>query len=282
MTAIESDLQHEIETVFGIQYHEIVDFKKLEASNHVYSFIVKNEKYVIKRLKGDSIMEPEREKTAYIALQSLNLTDDLVSFENGIKISKFLNGKTLSYREADIIDSLALLRKVHESGVSMPYSYDISVNMEKYISHCKKNSKRLNELNSYRETFNEIQKILDGLNVKPVLCHGDACVISNYIRLPDGSLKIIDWEQAGMADPLLDIAIATLHQGFENVDPLWCLHHYLDRIPKEHEYLRLFSFLALDSFALTAWCIYENPEQVEYYLNAGKKYSDLVLKYYRK
>jgi thiamine kinase-like enzyme len=226
-------------------------------------------------------MEPEREKAAYTALQSLHLTDELVSFEHGIKISKFLNGKTTSYCESDMIDSLTLLRTVHESGVSIPYTYDISVNREKYLSHCKKNSKKVNELNSYRETFSVIQKILDGLEVKPVLCHGDACVISNFMRLSDGSLKMIDWEQAGMADPLLDIAIAALHQGFDNVDPVWCLHHYLNRIPTKQEYLRLFSFLALNSFALMAWCIYENPDAYEDYLTSRKKYSDLVLKYYK-
>jgi thiamine kinase-like enzyme len=118
------------------------------------------------------------------------------------------------------------------------------------------------------------------LNIPPVLCHGDACATTNFLRLPDGSIKIIDWEQAGMADPLLDIAIATLHQGFKNVDPVWCLHQYLKRAPVKQEYLRLFSFLALDSFALMAWCIYENPRGYKYYLRAARKYGELVLDYY--
>jgi hypothetical protein len=83
-----------------------------------------------------------------------------------------------------------------------------------------------------------------------------------------------------MADPLLDIAIATLHQGFENVDPVWCLHHYLKRAPSKQEYLRLFSFLALDSFALAAWCISENSDGYESFLNTAIKYSELVLNYY--
>jgi hypothetical protein len=84
-----------------------------------------------------------------------------------------------------------------------------------------------------------------------------------------------------MADPLLDIAIATLHQGFEEVDPVWCLHQYLRRIPQKQEYLRLFSFLALDSYALMAWCIYGDPDHYEYYLDSAQKYSELVLKYYK-
>ncbi|MDR1803675.1 MAG: hypothetical protein LBQ94_08730 [Treponema sp.] len=121
-------LKHEIENVFGIQENEINEFKNLEGSNSVYSFIAKNQKYVIKKLNDSSI---------------------------------------------------------------------------------------------------------------------------------------VNWEQAGMADPFLDIAIAALHQGFYNIDPMWCLHQYLKRIPEKQEYLRLFSFLALDSFALMAWCIYESLEDYE-------------------
>jgi hypothetical protein len=52
-------------------------------------------------------------------------------------------------------------------------------------------------------------------------------------------------------------------------------------IVKNQEYLRLFSFLALDSFALMAWCVYENPEDYGYYLNFARKYSKLVLDYYK-
>jgi thiamine kinase-like enzyme len=141
-------------------------------------------------------------------------------------------------------------------------------------------SDRLKELKNYRSKIDTIQTIIDKLNIPLVLCHGDACATTNFLRLPDKSIRIIDWEQAGMADPLLDIAIATLHQGFENVDPIWCLHQYLKRIPEKQEYLRIFSFLALDSYALMAWCISENPKLYDYYLKSAKKYTELVLKYY--
>jgi len=118
------------------------------------------------------------------------------------------------------------------------------------------------------------------LNIPKVLCHGDACLSDNFLRLPDKSIKIIDWEQAGMADPLLDIAIAALHQGFDKIDPVWCLHQYLKRIPEKQEYLRLFSLLALDSYALMAWSIYVNNGYCQEFFDYANKYSELVLKYY--
>jgi thiamine kinase-like enzyme len=280
---IELILQNEIVSFFRIQRNEIKEFNKLEGSNAVYSFTVKEQKYVIKKLIDKSIMDWEQEKAAYNSLKHLNITDELVSYNNGIKITKFLeNSKALSFSESDLIEALDLLRNVHESGISIRYSYNIVENIDKYILHCDKNSKQLIELNKHRGKINEIQTIVNKLNIPKVLCHGDACAIANFLRLPDKSVKIIDWEQAGMADPLLDIAISALHQGFDNVDPVWCLHQYLKRIPEKQEYLRLYSFLALDSYALMAWCIYANPEDYENFLNSAEKYSGLVLNYYQK
>ena len=284
MRSVELDLKREIERVFGVQEKAISEFKNLGGSNQVYSFIVENQKYVVKKLNNSTIFNWENERDAYNSLKQLNITDELVYYDNGIKIAKFIgNSKPLTYCESDMIDTLDGIRMVHESGISIKNNYDIVENMEKYISPCDNNSKDLKELRNYRGKIEIIQTIVNELNIPPVLCHGDACATGNFLRLPDGSIRIIDWEQADMADPLLDIAIATLHQGFENVDPVWCLHHYLKRIPDEQEYLRLFSFLALDSYALMAWCVSdENPEGYRYFLDSAIKYSELLLRYYRK
>jgi len=281
MPNAESDLQNEIERVFKVEKHKINDFVKLHGSNYVYSFTIEDQKYVIHKLNNTSIINWKQEQAAYNSLKQLNITDELISYDNGIRITKFLDGsKALSYSESDMIDALDLIRKVHESGAAIKYNYDIIENMEKYIVLCSKKSKRLSELINCRNKIDKIQAALNKLNIPPVLCHGDACATTNFLRLPDNSIRIIDWEQAGMADPLLDIAIAVLHQGFKNVDPVWCLHQYYKRIPKKQEYLRLFSLLALDSYALMAWCIYENPGGCKYYLKSAAKYSDLVLSYY--
>jgi hypothetical protein len=54
---IELILQNEIVSFFRIQRNEIKEFNKLEGSNAVYSFTVKEQKYVIKKLIDKSIMD---------------------------------------------------------------------------------------------------------------------------------------------------------------------------------------------------------------------------------
>jgi thiamine kinase-like enzyme len=282
MRDVEFNLKKEIKRYFGIQEKDIQEFTNEEGSNYVYSFIAKGEKYVIKKLNETSILDWKNEKAAYNALKPLNITDELVNYENGIRITRYINNsENLTFSAADQIEALDKIRMIHKSGVSIEHKYDIVENISKCMNLCRdKNTKNLNELKSYRDEINAIQTALNKLNIPPVLCHGDACVISNFLRLSDGSIKLIDWEQAGMADPLLDIAIAAIHQGLENIDPVWSLHFYLERIPTGQEYLRLFSFLALDSFLWMAWYIsIEDQEDYEFYLNYAIKYGKLAITY---
>ena len=281
MRGVVLELKREIERFFGVQKQDISKFKNLGGSNWVYSFILKDQKYVIKKLNDTSIVNWEHEKDVYNVLKPFNVTDELVYYDNGIKITKFIdNSKELKNTEYDMIDAFDKMRMIHESGVSIKNNYDIIEKMNEYIKRCNKKSKRLGELRKYQNRINTIQTMLNKLSIPPVLCHGDACTAVNFLRLPDGSIRIIDWEHAGMADPLLDIAIAAIHQDFDNVDPVCCLHQYLKRIPEKQEYFRLFSFLALDSYESVARCLYADPKNYKYYLNSAIKYSELVFNYY--
>jgi thiamine kinase-like enzyme len=73
-------------------------------------------------------------------------------------------------------------------------------------------------------------------------------------------MRIIDWECAGMADPLLDIALAAVHQGFDKVDPFRSAEQYLRRKPDSDELYRLKAYITLGAFELAAWQINEYGE----------------------
>ena len=107
MDNVELLFKHEIERFFGIHEKDINEFRNLEGSNPVYSFIVKEEKYIIKKLNDSSIVNWEQEKSAYNSLKPLNITDELVYYDNGIKITIFINNsKKLSYNKAGMADPL--------------------------------------------------------------------------------------------------------------------------------------------------------------------------------
>ena len=254
---IKHELQATISTFFSIDVSNISDWHKLNGCNHVRSFCVNNEKYVIRKFRQPHPETATAERAVYIALKPLGLTDELLYLDDtGIKITRFIEGVQMSYSKQDQEDSINLLRYAHERAPTIPYSYDIFKSIRYWASLCQKEkSQNLKQLREHQPKIDKIKAKLDSMNIKPVLCHGDPCVNGNMLRLKDGSVRIIDWEYAGMADPFQDIALASVHQGFENVDPFESLERYLQRKPTRDEIYRLKAYATLGAFELAAWKI---------------------------
>jgi thiamine kinase-like enzyme len=120
-----------------------------------------------------------------------------------------------------------------------------------------KNPIKAEVLRRHQNDINAVKAAFDSLNVTPVLCQGDACAL-NFLRLNDGSLHLLDWEQAVMADPFLDLAIAALNQGFGKARIAWGLAQYLQREPEARETYRMNACIALGGFMLVAWAAGEH------------------------
>jgi thiamine kinase-like enzyme len=256
---IKSTFQTVISSFFSVDASQITEWRKLDGCNHNYSFCIEGEKYVIRKFRTPHLDTAASERAAYTALKPLGVSDEVVYLDGGgIKIARFIEGKNLGYGRQGQEEAIALLRKVHENAPSIPYSYDIFRNIDGYAAFCKRpDSPNLQILKGYQKKLDAIRVKLDSMSITPVLCHGDACVNGNILRLKDGSMKIIDWECAGMADPLLDIALAAVHQGFDKVDPFTSAERYLRRKPDSDELYRLKAYVTMGAFELAVWQINE-------------------------
>jgi thiamine kinase-like enzyme len=254
---IKSGLQTIISSFFSVDISQITEWRRLRGCNYNYSFCIKGEKYVIRKFRPPHLDTAASERAAYTAIKPLGVSDEVVYFDDaGIKIARFIEGESLGYGGHGQEEAIALLRRVHENAPSIPYSYDIFRNIGGYAAFCKRpDSPNLQILKGCQKKLDAIRIKLDSLGVTPVLCHGDPCVNGNILRLKDGSLRIIDWECAGMADPLLDIALAAVHQGFDNVDPFRSAELYLRRKPDSDGLYRLKAYITLGAFELAAWQI---------------------------
>jgi thiamine kinase-like enzyme len=270
--SIKSELQAVISSFFEVDVNHITDLRNLKGWNHVYSFYVNGEKYVIRKFKQPHPETAASERSAYTALESLSLTDEVLYLDDkGTKITRFIEGTHLGYGEKDQEDAINLLRYVHERAPVIPYSYNIFDSIIYWASLCRKpDSPNLKILCDYQSKIDGIKVKLDSMNITPVLCHGDPCVNGNMLRLKDGSIRIIDWEYAGMADPFQDIALASVHQGFENIDPFKFLQRYLQRKPTHDETFRLKAYITLGAFELAAWMINDlSAEEFQDWLAPG-------------
>ena len=52
------------------------------------------------------------------------------------------------------------------------------------------------------------------MDLPQCLCHIDANV-DNFLIFPDHSAKLLDWEYAGMCDPLMDVSMCAIYSYYE-------------------------------------------------------------------
>ena len=94
----------------------------------------------------------------------------------------------------------------------------------------------------------------------------------NFIFTPSG-LRLIDWEYAGMADPLLDIAMCAIYSYYTREQAEQLTTFYFGRKPTEEEQRIVFRYMALGGFLWALGAVYKE--------NIGKPFGEYTLIMYR-
>ena len=114
--------------------------------------------------------------------------------------------------------------------------------------------------------------LLDRLNRPKVLSHIDS-VCDNFLFLPDGSLRLIDWEYAGMCDPLIDVSMCAIYSYYNEAEADTLLHIYLGREAQTEERKVFWAYMALGGFLWALWAIYKS--------SVGEEFGDYTIRMYR-
>lgn len=272
-----------ISEVFSLPQSAISGFMPLKEgmTNKSFVFLAEGKRYVL-RLPGpgtEKLINRSNEKASYDAIAELNISDKLVYFdaETGCKISEYFeNSRTVNIHDRnDWKAGIDLVKRMHHSSFAVDHQF----NMRKMIRYYVKIAEEIDAIHFQQSDFTRTQSkveellcYLEGLPVAPVLCHGDF-VFSNIMMLEDGSVKLIDWEYSGMADPLLDLAMFILYSDLSREDLDFCLEYYFDRKPTRQEKARAYSYVALGGFL---WCMWS-----EYKQGMGEEFGEYTLKMYR-
>lgn len=179
-------------------------------SNMTYVISVHDKLYTF-RLPGPNayhFVDRHLEQKNLKIFESLNITNETVYFncEDGIKVSKYLDGKSLNLVEKSeypLEDVAMLLKKIHTSKLKAVNDYNPFGRLEQYeqlvldLGH-KLKPKYL----KIKKEFLKYKPFLD--KQKKTIAHGDAQP-SNFIITSRG-LKVVDFEFSGNIDPIYDIA----------------------------------------------------------------------------
>lgn len=280
--------------VFKVKPDEIFDIRPMEKgmTNRSFLFSIGNRRYVF-RVPGrgtSELISRSEEAEVYQNIDLLDIADEIIYINpiKGYKITRFYDGvETLDDEDIEQVKkAMQILRDLHEADIQVKHHFDLETEIKTYLNICEK------EKISYYENHDNVLPKIEKLLVytqqyanKLRLCHIDS-VKDNFLVLKDESIRLIDWEYAGMADPYLDIAMFAIYSYYNKDEIDLLLELYLDRKPSKKDFALFYGYISLAGFLWSLWTQYKEslgeyygeygPKQFEY----AQVYSDLALNYF--
>ena len=240
-------------------------------NNNTYLLNYDNKKYVVRKpgVATGIFIDRKKEKEIYDVLNKTNLADKVVYFdeETGFKITEYYeNSKTVNPAiETELSDALKAYKQLHCLNLKVNKDINIVNVLKDYIDIMKKQkiSFLYGNFEDILEKCNKISKYIKKFNRPSMLTHGDAGH-GNVLCTGDGT-KIIDFEFAGMADPVTDIALFGVFDELD-INQIFDLFDTYQKIQVDNEEVLgldclssdesknlLVSYIAIDAIACVVW-----------------------------
>lgn len=261
-----------VSKVFQVPESSIRNLRCLKAgmTNQSFLFDVDGKSYIC-RIPGpgtEKLINRREEAENYRANAPLGICERILFFDgdSGYKIAEFYEGSRNSdaRNPEDLEKCMALLRKLHRSGITVDHRFDLRERIDFYESLCMGRERMLFE--DYREVRAKADALLEyveRLGHAECFCHIDPCA-DNFLILPDGGVRLIDWEYASMQDPLLDIAMASIYSYYNEEEMIRLLTIYLQRTPSREEITAVWAYMALSGFLWALWSVFKSIAGVEF------------------
>ena len=277
----DNEALEQISRIFSVPESEIVHIKCLKAgmTNKSFLFSIGADSYIF-RIPGpgsDLLINRRQEKAVYDAIAPLGLSDRIFYFdgETGYKISRFYEDSRNCDAQSpeDVSACMRTLRAFHESGITVDHEFSLRERIDFYESLCMQPyCIRFEDYREVRPRMDELLQLIDRMAPPKVLSHLDS-VQSNFLILPDGGIKLIDWEYAGMSDCLTDIAMFAIYSYYSEEQLARLSEYYFGRPANKEEQIRIYSYVALGGFLWALW--------TEYKSSLGEEFGDYGIRMYR-
>lgn len=207
-------LNNLIENRLGWRRDEVlVEYEPDGLTNENYTISRNGERFVIRIPNEDSTrllgINRSAEFRALEAVKTLGIGPEVVHFDpsSGVMISRYIDGRKISSEamksESNIARTTKLLKAVHQLE-AIPFSFSPYDDIVNRIAVARKREIRLPEgLGELEKKLEEIRQEREKDTSARGLCHNDP-FYNNF--LDDGTLKLLDWEYAGMGDIFFDLA----------------------------------------------------------------------------
>lgn len=270
-----------VSKVFQIPESEIHNIRCLKSgmTNKSFLFQVAGTHYIC-RIPGpgtELLIKREEEANVYETIAPLHISENFIymSGKTGYKIAEYYEGSRNSRADnwEDVAACMKVVHRLHDAGLQVDHAFDIRERILFYEKLCAGQGGTLFEdYEIVRGWMEELMNRLDALNRPKVLSHIDS-VADNFLFLPNGSVRLIDWEYAGMCDPLIDVAMCAIYSYYNEEDTEHLIRIYLEREPADEERMVIYAYMALGGFLWSLWAIYKSA--------LGEEFGEYTLIMYR-
>lgn len=262
-----------VEDALGIRRAAIESLQPMSSgmTNRSYRFLAAGTEYIL-RIPGEGtgqLINRDHEAACYAVLSRETISDHVIAIcpESGLKLSVFWRGTHNCNPKApeQVKRCMQALRGFHQKGLTVPHTFDLFGEIERYEALMGGSS----EYADYREVRDRclaLRPFLLAHEGKPVLSHIDS-VPDNFLFVPEGegySVRLIDWEYAGMHDPHIDIAMFAIYSGYNRMELDQLIDWYFDDICEETTRLKIYCYVALSGLLWSNWCEYKKSLGVDY------------------
>lgn len=231
-------------------------------TNRTYKVVLENHEAYTIRIPGEGTEEMisrSNERVSTVLASELGVDAQLLYFgDKGEKVSRYItNAQTMSVQllrnPKQIAQMAEIFRKVHTCGVDtkVPFEvFDMAAGYEKIILN---NAVVMNDdYDLVKEKVIQIKSMTDSsLSIKKVPCHNDP-LCENWV-LSDDRMYLIDWEYAGMNDPMWDLADVSIEACFDDECDMLLLKEYLGHAPSIDERRHFLASKIYVDYLWTLW-----------------------------
>ncbi len=248
-------------------------------TNWTFRFSCKGETYVMRIPNPDAahLINRQGEAEVYQALSGWDRCDQVVWMnpENGYKLTKYIeNARPCDpANRQDVAACMALLRQLHGSGRTVPHSFDLFGQIERYESLWNGVPSAFRDYSRTKQQVFSLKPYIESHAHPPVLTHIDA-VPGNFLFPADSeSPCLIDWEYAAMQDPHMDIAAFCVRAFYSRSQADTLIDLYFEGACPQQTRTKIYCYIAALGLLWSNWC--------EYKRNLGCDFGEYSLKQYR-
>ena len=265
---LDSEIFDNIVSVLGCEKSEISDVYPLKQglTNLSCHFACNSGEYVYRHpgIGTEKMLDRNAEVQALELAKRIGL-DNTFIYENpqkGWKISKFIkNARELNpHNDLELAQAMTLAYKLHQQDIKLERSFDYYKEGKKYESLLlEKGPVTLPEYEKMANDALRLHELAEADHARHCLTHNDFFNL-NLLFDEQGTLSLIDWEYAGMADYASDFGTFVVTCMLSEQEARTALNHYFGRQATPEELRHNFAYVALAGWCWYVWALLKEAE----------------------